>query len=467
MPTSPEQAVSRPSADQPRWLWLGGHEVGVPAPFELCTSTCEALESSTRPVEFCVLALPPEQQDRILLELRQHPLTRFALIFCCHDSRLSQALGNGHWQGYQPTELEGYRRRRLELPEQAASGLLGQLCRYLWLHNTLLEPVYDPTSSSRYSYPLLECWNPTQEEPVTPLLQAWLRSELLERDQLVERIRLCAHCHSGHLNYSEVCPHCHSIDLQQEVALHCFRCGTVAPQARFQRLGHLHCPNCHNDLRHIGVDYDRPIENLRCNNCQQLFAEAPVIARCLHCQRENSPDELIQQDVARYRLSLRGRQLARQGEAVLQQHQALRHHLQPRQLFLQQLGWLNELAQRHDHQHQLLALHLVDFAAYLERVGEVRAFARLDALFARLREQLRGSDRCCQLSDDQLLILLPHTPGDDLPIILQRLKALEQQQQGNPLEFALYALNLPDQRLHEDAESWLFDSLRDADEARA
>ncbi|WP_242510220.1 hypothetical protein [Halorhodospira halophila] len=100
-----------------------------------------------------------------------------------------------------------------------------------------------------------------------------------------------------------IAPECDSLEIRTEIGLHCFSCGHVAPQRRFQKNGMLKCPNCYVTLRHIGEDYDRPLENQVCDHCQHMFMEGRVQARCMACGQVHEPNSLEPCGVYRYRLS--------------------------------------------------------------------------------------------------------------------------------------------------------------------
>ncbi len=138
----------------------------------------------------------------------------------------------------------------------------------------------DTSLADVYGYPLLEVF--AGDEPVNQTLWLRLMSEqgLLVSGELIDRIRLCTKCNSARLNYVDVCPECRDLDIAKEPALHCFTCGHVAPQDEFLKDGLMLCPNCLTRLRHIGSDYDRPMENLSCRACNVSFIDSLVHARC-------------------------------------------------------------------------------------------------------------------------------------------------------------------------------------------
>lgn len=131
---------------------------------------------------------------------------------------------------------------------------------------------------------------------------------------MLDRQRECAYCRSAHLSFIDICPNCQSIDIKLQASLHCFTCGCVDVQDKFMHSGTLVCPKCHKHLRHIGSDYDRPIENYRCQSCSHSFIEGDVQVRCAMCEKEMKPGELILNEVHSWRLSDKGRTVAFRGE---------------------------------------------------------------------------------------------------------------------------------------------------------
>ncbi len=218
------------------------------------------------------------------------------------------------WQRWQKL-----RRQRPRInPEQNP---MHRLDHWLWLRpDGWIQPIGDPSHPSLYRYPLLDILTQEWADEV----QSWLTHRFSEgyydRGPLVDRIRLCRSCNSGHLNYVDICGQCHSLEIARQPCLHCFNCGHVAPQEEFRRNSTLLCTNCLTQLRHIGCDYDRPLENYRCWDCKSLFIDATVEARCLNCGSHHKPEELAVREIRPIRLSDKGRiSLVNQGNHTTQQ----------------------------------------------------------------------------------------------------------------------------------------------------
>ena len=332
----------------------------------------------------------------------------------------------------------------------------------------------DPSSASVYRYPLVEAMagvgaaglragermagdSMAREGTVNP--QRWLhhqaQANLLEAGELIDRLRQCPACSSSRLNYVDVCPECHGLAIRRQPSLHCFVCGHVAPQQEFVRSSGLVCTNCLSPMRHIGSDYDRPLENYRCDTCQAFFEDGQVVVRCLDCGHQHDPGELRVLEVHPYRLSGAGRLSCRQG---LGERGLLAEYLQrlkviPEGEFLAALDWQLAIARRYGQPKgtstlTLLGLRLENLGQLLEDLGEPRSLALLDSLFERLEQEVRETDRCMRGGEDRLWILLPQTAAGGLQLLKERLvEGLDRMESpGSPhLQLRLVGCVLPDQ----------------------
>lgn len=270
-------------------------------------------------------------------------------------------------------------------------------------------------SMSIYSFPIIDLLFPDIYSTYRYVLSEQGRG-VLEPEALIDRIRVCSHCNSGHLNYVEVCPDCSSIDIDSQSSLHCFTCGHVGEQHSFQRRGKLECPKCLTQLRHIGVDYDRPLENHVCHSCSSLFVEAATISQCLSC------DSKIKVEVS---------------------------------FFQNLLAWLNKVALRHKEQHLLLGLHLPTIDEYGKQYGDAKLFSLMDQLTRRLSGLFRDTDICCQYKQDVLLVLMPNTTNASLSVLQQKLSDLGDLVEDEEFELDVFAWDLPEPVIEGGVSVWI------------
>lgn len=289
-----------------------------------------------------------------------------------------------------------------------------------------IEPEKDPGSRTIYRYPLISVM--ASDEPVNDII--WLRlmqeQGWLTPGELVDRIRLCRSCDSARLNYVDVCPQCNALDIARQPALHCFTCGHVGPQEHFLKDDVMICPNCLTRLRHIGSDYDRPLENYRCQACQSFFVDADVEARCIDCDEHHQPDDLKVREIRPYSLTETGRLRCRQGlsEADAGDWFGRLNLIKP-EAFRGLLNWQIQQSRRYANTPHG-SLMLLRFTNLRESLSDNRALTLVDGLIERIQEAIRETDRCTRTHEEQLWLLLPSTDQIGMRQLQQRLSSLIQ-----------------------------------------
>ncbi|HGY1011924.1 TPA: diguanylate cyclase [Aeromonas salmonicida subsp. smithia] len=408
--------------------------------------------SQWNPAQHAVLLLnlPADEQDRVLQAVRRDPDRYLHPVFCLEKSPLSPMLADGllvQLDERVPHMLERLALLRLrEHPDE-----MEKLAWYSWprAHFRLL-PRWQAGCRQGYSYPLLDCLLGSESAGSLPQL---VSERLLQSEQLVDRVRLCNRCHSAHLNFVDVCPECAHIALEAKPAVHCFTCGHVDDQDAFMQQGALRCPKCVTTLRHIGVDYDRPLEKYLCLSCHARFMEAAVLARCHECGQASKPDDLVVTPIHEYRIGKLAHHVAREGTQRLHlpltwgTPMAMDH-------FPWLLQWSNSLLQRHGGSHTLLAIRVEHLAEFRAELGLLKALQRLAALLARLQALFRDTDVVCQYADDQLLLLLPYTDAEDRAMLQSRILELNHIEGLDTLALDVKVQPLP-ASLGDDASLWL------------
>lgn len=397
-----------------------------------------------------LLNLPADEQDRILQALRRDPGRYLQPVFCVTQSPLSPMLADGLLSQLDERLPDMLERLALLTPREHPDDM-EKLAWYGWPrpHFRLL-PRWQAGCRQGYHYPLLDCLLGSDAMDALPQLVA---ERLLQSEQLVDRVRLCNGCLSSHLNFIDVCPECFHIAIQAKPAVHCFTCGHVDDQDAFMGQGLLRCPKCVTTLRHIGVDYDRPLEKFRCLSCHARFMEAAVQARCLECGQPHKPDDLVVASIFEYRIGKLARHVAREGTQQLHlpltwgTPMAMDH-------FPWLLQWKNSLLQRHGGQDTLLAIRVERLAELRAELGLLKTQQRLAVLLSRLQVLFRNTDVVCQYAEDQLLLLLPHTDEDGWHILVERIQALNDVEGLDALSLTVQVHPLPAQ-LGEDANLWL------------
>ncbi len=188
-----------------------------------------------------------------------------------------------------------------------------QLLRYLYVRSECaFEPVLDMGARAGYTYPIVRMLFSSAPGVELEQLEQLHDSQLLTT-QLVDRVNVCPECQHSHLNFRELCPSCNALDISEEATIHHFRCSYVGRESEFGRDSQLICPKCQYELRHIGVDYDKPAEIIWCNDCGHNFSDPRLSCFCLACAATFAPEDAVVKGINIYALSQEGHHAALEG----------------------------------------------------------------------------------------------------------------------------------------------------------
>ena len=418
---------------------------------------------AARAFDVLLLDMPAAYAGKVLRKLRSIPPYRYTLIYCCRDQDgWCEALGDGACpvESSEIKQLWGAWQERFRLLEQGAppERFESRVLSWLWLReNAHVFALRDPEVPQHYRYPLLDALADNEQINAFVWLGLMVQQDWLEEGVLVDRVRLCSDCGSGRLNYIDVCAECQALDISRQPSLHCFTCGHVGPQESFLKDGVLLCPNCLSRLRHIGTDYDRPMENYRCRSCQAFFVDAEVQARCLDCGLSHTPDKLRVREVRDFCLTGSGRFRCRQEFSDRSARNFGRLNLLGGKDFYDLLSWQIQVVRRYPLvTFSLIGLRFVNLSGTLSKLGEQRGHAFIDSVADRLKETVRETDRCSRSTEEFFWIMLPHTDGKGLECVKQRLSRIAElfsAPEVSDLSLRVASITAPDDLLdQEDGE---------------
>lgn len=181
---------------------------------------------------------------------------------------------------------------RPEFLVQAASALLA----FAWTRANRISPMFSPKLRRGFAYHaarVLGAEAATKPPDPVTLLAELTRAGYLA-SELVDIAHPCPACGSINVLLRDGCPDCGSIDLTDEPLVHHFACAFQAEEQRFLGAhGVYTCPKCRKELRHFGLDYDKPGQIHICSECSHRAQEARALGRCLACNHrfpaEDSP----------------------------------------------------------------------------------------------------------------------------------------------------------------------------------
>ena len=375
-------------------------------------------------------------------------------VLATNEAVADHPLCDGLFSGRLDESIATFGRRMKSVSIDTLGTIENRILCYLWaLPSRQLTPDGDLKNPQFYNYPLLELWSPD-------VGAQWIadaeRRGLIAQDRVINRLRHCAGCESPYLNYVDLCPHCQSVEIENVRALHCFACGHVGDQEAFYRAQKLVCPKCQASLKHIGADYDRPIETHLCNGCGQRFLEAEVRCSCLACGRLNNQEDLQTRSVATYKITPAGIEYLRTGtspqavplvlgEPVGQEH------------FFWMLKWLNETAQPGHDAPYMTALIFEDQNTTKE--ADAKETAITDLVRVQLLSLLAPEDILTMLAPRNALILFPNDGEAKQQEFEAGMRKIMSQSEHLGIDVRSKSSQLPNPELVIDPLNWVREQL--------
>lgn len=394
-----------------------------------------------------------------LKEIRKSPVSRLLPVVTTSELSYEPSLLT---DGFASTVIDAtsiFQRilRRLSgLPEYEDMDGVMALLSFLYSRQVEVIPVKAPCFPRYYRYPVIDsfcCADASIENTISHLQSIGI----FEPSKLIDRVRICPHCEAAQINYVDVCPVSNSINIEKLPFLHCFTCGHVAPQESFISAKGMKCPNCNTNLRHIGSDYDRPLESYYCHTCSSSFIEPRIIARCMTCDTIANPEDLEVHAIHTLMLSEKGRTAVRTGNindifALLDDL-----HYVPIQLFEQQLAWMLQMTHRYpDDVFSVIGIRMTNIPELVAKIGRQIAYELLETFADRLRQLIRTTDIATRSAEDTLWIILPRTSQDGCSVLHKRVLELGEntlQPNGSKLELDIFSNTEDGSRpLEEEAE---------------
>ncbi len=420
-------------------------------------------------LDYLVLNIDATSAYPLVHALRQQPLTRYLTMVTTHPmSALVDALTDGIATNHTEAEKLVIDQRKLRQafilshdPRDYDTALL----QFLYTRpEKILTPIRSLEDRNLYQYPLVECF---VEHAIDINVIEWLNQlierRLLERIELLDRLFCCSHCRSARLQFFNRCPLCQSIDISAERFFHCFTCGHVDIEERFVQYDRLRCPRCQEVLRHIGTDYDRPMENYHCQHCAENFTEPETQTRCLDCEKIMDPDKLQSTNLYSCKLSKVGK------------HSVLNHtitdvattfnrlnYIAPNH-FKYTINWLLRLAQRDKSiSFTLMCIYFNNMDDLMARIGTHKMQMILQDYSKYLRELIRITDLSTHTDADCIWLLLPQTSTRGAFILKERIDAIPDKlhvESSDKLESKITFLTTEDCDLANDTAESLFTRL--------
>jgi hypothetical protein len=291
-----------------------------------------------------------------------------------------------------------------------------RLLMYLYTRQDMvLEPEIDDRHDVYYHYPIIENFT-DKEDDYFYYLDLLAEQNILEKSTLVDKLFCCPFCFSAHLKLTDRCPNCNSINIKQEKFIHCFSCGYVAPEAKFEKNSRFVCPSCNAKLKLIGEDYDRPLESGVCNDCGEYHIDSKIEITCITCRKEFSSEDLVKRNVYKYKLTTFGLNQIKYGTVNLTYLLVDNSNYINTEYFNLILDWFIQMNLRYkDDIFSMVVLKVVPASEYVD-------YTLLSELSKVLRGMQRNTDFGVRIDNNILMFIYPKIDVDGVEIIKSRFK---------------------------------------------
>jgi len=93
----------------------------------------------------------------------------------------------------------------------------------------------------------------------------------------------CNQCQSVKITQLFYCPACKSSNFKMGKLIEHYNCGNITEENSYSNDV---CPNCHREIKALGVDYRVMNNHYICNNCSEFFPEISTEYFCLKCENK-------------------------------------------------------------------------------------------------------------------------------------------------------------------------------------
>ena len=162
-----------------------------------------------------------------------------------------------------------------------------------------IRPQLDFTSQLGFSYPYVESALEVKGEEVVSILEALANKEILKRS-FFEKLLRCPQCQSVNLRPSTHCPRCAAGNIARGRILEHFVCKHVGLEDEYISRGRYVCPECKQELRTIGSDYQSLGLSYKCRDCDNVFNQPTVKWRCLECSALSPQEKITEINIYSY-----------------------------------------------------------------------------------------------------------------------------------------------------------------------
>jgi len=252
----------------------------------------------------------------------------------------------------------------------------------------------------------------------------FLKSLKIMESYIENKTSLCPFCEHYNLIFREVCPACGSVKIKLVEFIHHYSCGYIGPITEFIKGDKLVCPKCHEELKHIGVDYDKPLEKYLCEDCGSRFLEPDVDVLCANCKKKTTPEDVKSEFIHAFSLTPFGKVVSFEGNLPINVFEEITSALGVVNIsvFTFILEKFLAITQRYGRPFCVLK---IEFQLPTELISElplrVRTFIK--DLIKIIKDNLRNADIVSASENKYIFAILPETPPSGGERVKERLSS--------------------------------------------
>lgn len=288
-----------------------------------------------------------------------------------------------------------------------------------------------PELPQKVRYPLMEIYI---KDPLLAKkrVDALVDEKILTPHKVSDEIQLCPSCHNGWLNFKNVCPICRSVDIEKIQFIHCFSCGNTEPEQNFMTNDALICLNCHTKLKHIGIEYDKPLEEYVCKDNHHRFMDSELECHCFSCDESFSTQRVISKKLASYKVSNKGINYLIHGKGLAYVDLKDVHNFLDESVFTLFLNWFIQAAQRYDvYSFSVCNIHVTNYHNLVEKHGMIGTKQLIHEFFNSLRSFFRSTDLITRLDDEVATIIFSQSNTESFHAIERNIRLIQENTKHN------------------------------------
>jgi ribosomal protein S27E len=164
-----------------------------------------------------------------------------------------------------------------------------------------IKPQFDSTNEMGFTYTAVEQTLKVKGQEAVAIMESLADKGILKKS-FFDRLLCCPRCRSMNLRPTTRCPKCGSGDIVRGRILEHFACKYVGVEDEFIARGRYICPQCKEELRSLGADYQSQGVLYKCRDCNETFSLPLIKWRCLECSSLITEDEVGEANIYSYSL---------------------------------------------------------------------------------------------------------------------------------------------------------------------